>query len=356
MLMLTVFIMTGCLNQSSSPQSVPDRTASLPQDRTKMTPEMDLYPPVVHSAEWEDPVPLPGFVNTRGAEDSPFVLPDGNTLYFFFTPDVRKSPQEQLLDGVTGIYVAAKQGATWGTAERVALEDPAELALDGCVFVNQNVMWFCSAREGNLREIDIYTAAFKDGTWTSWEGAGETLNLEYEVGELHICEDELYFHSLRAGSKGGLDIWVCKRVDGEWQPPENLETVNTPENEGWPYLTEDGKELWFTRTYQGSPAIFRSERTNGEWSDPELIISQFAGEPTLDRAGNIYFVHHFVDKNGIIEADIYVAYHKRSHKGIYATDSQDRVDLTLGNVLEYFMDRLLLHILAYQQGESPWIL
>lgn len=315
-LMLTVFLVTGCLNQSSGPQNVPDRMSSISQDVVKMTPDMDLYPPVIHSAEWEDPVPVPGLLNTAGAEDSPFVLPDGNTLYFFFTPDVRKSPQEQLVDGVTGIYVAKRQGEALGKAERVILEDSGELALDGCVFVDQNVMWFCSVRRGSLREIDIYTAEFKEGRWTSWKDAGKTLNVEYEIGELHICGDELYFHSSRAGGKGEYDIWVCKKVNGEWQPPENVEAVNTPGNEGWPFLTEDGSELWFTRTYQGSPAIFRSERINGEWSEPELIISQFAGEPTLDRAGNIYFVHHFVNENGIIEADIYVAYRKETSSSI----------------------------------------
>lgn len=309
-LLLIVLVATGCLNQSSLSQRVPDRMSSLPPDVVKMTPDMDLCPPVLHSAEWEDPVPVPGLLNTAGAEDSPFVFPEGNTLYFFFTPDVRKSPQEQLVDGVTGIYVTKKEGEVWGTAERVILEDPGELALDGCAFIDQNMMWFCSVRHGNLREIDIYTAEFKDGRWTSWKDAGKTLNVEYEIGELHICGDELYFHSPRDGGKGEYDIWVCRRVDGEWQPPENVEAVNTPENEGWPFLTEDGTELWFTRTYQGSPAIFRSKRIDGEWSEPDLIISQFAGEPTLDRAGNIYFVHHFVNENGIVEADIYVAYQK----------------------------------------------
>jgi hypothetical protein len=41
-----------------------------------------------------------------------------------------------------------------------------------------------------------------------------------------------------------------------------------------------------------------------------LIISQFAGEPTLDAEGNLYFVHHFYLDGKQIEADIYVAYRK----------------------------------------------
>jgi hypothetical protein len=52
-----------------------------------------------------------------------------------------------------------------------------------------------------------------------------------------------------------------------WQSPENIAAINSEENDGWPYVAQDGKEMWFTRTYQGSPAIFRSKNVNGEWQD-----------------------------------------------------------------------------------------
>jgi beta-xylosidase len=74
-----------------------------------------------------------------------------------------------------------------------------------------------------------------------------------------------------------------------------------------PFISQDGTELWFNRRYMGSPAIFRSKKIDGQWSDPELIISWFAGEPSLDNEGNIYFVHHFYKDGTMIEADIYVA-------------------------------------------------
>ena len=70
-------------------------------------------------------------------------------------------------------------------------------------------------------------------------------------------------------------------------------------------------ELWFTRTYLGTPAIYRSRSEEGEWQEAELIVSQFAGEPTLDPAGNLLFVHHFFDNGVMLEADIYIAYRKK---------------------------------------------
>jgi hypothetical protein len=60
----------------------------------------------------------------------------------------------------------------------------------------------------------------------------------------------------------------------------------------------------------GTPGIFRSVMNDRTWGQPELIVSQFAGEPTLDDAGNLYFVHHYYEDGVMIEADIYVAYRK----------------------------------------------
>ena len=56
--------------------------------------------------------------------------------------------------------------------------------------------------------------------------------------------------------------------------------------------------------------VWVSHKINNEWSQPELIISQFAGEPVLDDAGNVHFVHHFYENNVMIEADIYVSFIK----------------------------------------------
>ncbi|MFH1506083.1 MAG: hypothetical protein ABIE94_03815, partial [archaeon] len=184
-------------------------------------------------------------------------------------------------------------------------------ALDGCEFVQGDRMWFCSAREG-YTGVNFFIAQRINNEWKNPVYAGDKLMKEYQMGEMHITADgkELYYHSGREGTKGQFDIWVSKRTDTGWGEPENVEKVNTPENEGWPFITQDGKELWFTRFYKGSPAIFRTRRTGEKWGEPELIVSQFAGEASLDAAGNLYFTHHYYKDGVMLEADIYVAYKK----------------------------------------------
>ncbi len=297
--------LTGCL-KSDQNISLPTRASKIPTSAIKMSSKTDTLPPILHSNEFKKPVPLPGKINTAGAEDSPFIMPDGQTFYFFFTPDPNQPPEKQLFDGVTGIYVSKKVDNEWQEPERILLQDTKKLALDGCEFVQDQTMYFCSTREG-YTGIHWFKAKMNKNNKWNWDNTD--FNPEYKVGELHITKNgqQLFFHSDRQEGKGGLDIWISNNVNGKWQEPMNIETINTQDNEGWPFISQDGQELWFTRFYQGSPAIFRTKLVNGGWSKPELIISQFAGEPTLDEAGNLYFVHHYYKNSQMIEADIYVA-------------------------------------------------
>lgn len=297
---LCVATFSGCGTSAILPL---DRESAIPADATKMTPADDPTPPILHSTEFLTPAPVAD-INTAGAEDSPFI--DGNRLFFFFTPDTDVPVEKQLFDGVTGIYVSKRTSEGWGKAERVLLQKSGKLALDGCEYAHGDTLWFCSTREG-YEDIHWFTAENKNDKWQNWKNAD--FDPSYEVGELHFSADgnTLYYHSARTGGEGNLDIWVSQKENGQWQTPTNLTTVNTAENDGWPYLAPSGKELWFLRTYRGTPAIFRSRLIDDKWQTPELIISQFAGEPTLDPDGNLYFVHHYYKNGKMIEADIYVA-------------------------------------------------
>lgn len=197
-------------------------------------------------------------INTAGAEDSPFIPYNSDELYFFFTSDASLPPEKQVLDKVNGIYVSKKINGEWSMPEKIILQDGKKLSLDRCPFVLDDKMWFCSARE-EYTDVNWFTAERVSGQWEKWKKSDS--NSAYEVGELHISADgkELYFHSNRNGGKGGTGIWVSQNINGKWSEPENVDNINSNENESLPYITLDGKELFFTRTYMGTPAIFRSK-------------------------------------------------------------------------------------------------
>lgn len=309
LLVIVVFWFIKSSSEKTSKIEYPSRESKIPSHIVKITPETDVVKPILHSDEFEKPVPAPGQINTAGAEDSPYIAVDSNTFYVWTTPDPNIPPNKQLDDGVTGIYSLKKIDGTWQEPERVMLQKKGKVALDGCQFVQGNKIWFCSAREG-YAGMHWFTAEYKNGKWQNWKDAG--FNPGYEIGELHITEDgqEMYYHSEREGGLGGYDIWMTKKVDNKWQEPIHLDAVNTKEYEGWPYVNKEKNELWFTRTYLGMPAIFRSKKINNKWQEPKLIVSHFAGEPTFDSEGNLYFTHHYYKDSVMLEADIYIAYKK----------------------------------------------
>ena len=292
LMLVSIYVMSsGQTDEVERPSK--SRAQAIPSGAVKMTPLSDQHPPVLHSTLWQAPIPLPGPVNTAGAEDSAFVLPDGSSLYFFFTPDVGEEPQEQILDEVSGIWRSDWNGTGWEEPVRIWLQEPGKLALDGAAFVLGERMWFASAREGHAG-VNLFTAGRDEGGWGDWQYAGDLLNQQYQVGEMHITCDgrRMYFHSSRAGGSGGTDIWYTDLADDGWQAPVNVEAVNTAANEAQPFISPDGSELWFTRIHLGSPGVFRSSWNGSGWGVPELVLSSFAGEPTLDAEGNLYFVHH----------------------------------------------------------------
>lgn len=318
---VAIIVVVAVLIITSSPEgrtviSNEDRLDKIPDSAAKITPEIDPFQPVTLSDQWEQPIPMPGPANTAGGEDSAFITTNGSWFFFFFTPDVSVPAELQVLDGVTGIWWMKRDGASWTSPEKVVLHD--DLSLDGAEFVLGDTMWFASVREGNFGEIDIYTATYEDGIWTDVENAGEQLNVDYDIGEFHITSDgqTMYFHGGGDDTAEEVNIWITQKTDDVWSVPEKVPVVSGEGIQGWPYVTPDGDELWFTSFHSAAghqgPAIYRSVKLlNGSWGEPEEIVANFAAEPTLDADGNIYFTHHyFTSDSQMIEADIYVAYAK----------------------------------------------
>lgn len=296
----------GQINSNKAKSNpIPERESLIPANTIKMGPENDPNPPRSLSDEYEDPIPLPYPVNTRGAEDSPFILPDGNTLYVWFTPDANLEAAAQAVDQATGIYKFERTLESWSEAERLWLAGPDEAHLDGCAFFQDDRIWFCGIREG-LAQMHWFTAQETPDGWSQPELV--EFIPDDEIGELHISSDgsELYFHSYRTGGQGGMDVWLSRKVEGIWQEPENVAKVNSEYDEGWPALSADGSELWISRNF----GLWRSKKIDGQWQTPELMFSPLAGEATIDDQGNVYFTHHYFVDDQKIEADIYVAYKK----------------------------------------------
>ncbi|MEW6608964.1 MAG: hypothetical protein AB1414_16210 [bacterium] len=112
---------------------------------------------------------------------------------------------------------------------------------------------------------------------------GSNINSPYIETHPSLTADgnHLYFMSNRPGGYGYGDIYVSHKINGEWQPAENIGfPINTMGDEGEPAISPDGRVLYFTSGGRGSDdvpyrwtRIWRSENINGVWQTPTVLPS-----------------------------------------------------------------------------------
>ncbi len=140
---------------------------------------------------------------------------------------------------------------------------------------------------------NIYLSKMTDGNWSEAELLGSDINSSAWETHAAVSPDGelLFFTSNRAGGKGGLDIYVCKKLpNGEWALAQRLsETVNTEYDEDAPFMHPDGKTLFFSsrghNSIGGFDIFFSVFQDDGKWSQPKNI-----GYPTNTADDEVFFV------------------------------------------------------------------
>jgi hypothetical protein len=204
---------------------------------------------------------------------------------------------------------------------------PVALSHDG----TEMILYYDDDYIGNL-----YYSRMEDGLWSPATKLGEDISTKF--WESHACfsrdGNTLYLTSNRKGTYGGLDIYMAeKQDDGKWGAPVNLgSTINTRYNEESPYISEDGKTLYFSsygHYNMGGYDIFYSRKNeDGSWAEPVNM-----GYPINTTDDDLYFqpfdkghaaYYSIYSPNGIGRHDIY-------YMNIYSVDNP-RFYLISGNV------------------------
>jgi outer membrane protein OmpA-like peptidoglycan-associated protein len=125
---------------------------------------------------------------------------------------------------------------------------------------------------------DIYISRYDGSRWSRSEALGAGINTKYWESHASVTQDgkTLYFASNRKGGMGGMDIYTSQlNSEGKWGEAKNLgEEINTKLNEDTPFITEDGKTLFYSSqsfTTMGGYDIFKSTNDISGWSLPENL-------------------------------------------------------------------------------------
>jgi hypothetical protein len=163
---------------------------------------------------------------------TPFLSPDGNAL-FFSTQDWELWRMERSIGGWTK---PANLGPNINFAQRQ----------DGPSVTHNGTLYYCT----NYRMAKgIVRSTFENGRYMEPQPLGGVINSSHNEGFPFIAPDESYiiFSSFRPGSYGLGDLYISfRRDDGTWTKPKNLgPKINSEAKDRFPYVTPDGKYLFF---------------------------------------------------------------------------------------------------------------
>ena len=148
---------------------------------------------------------------------------------------------------------------------------------------------------GGYGRGDIFVAQRLNNIFCSPFNLGPLINTTAMESQPFISADgkELFFVRY-SNSKHKADIFCSQLIDGQWSKPKPLHNVNTDANEMSPFLSIDGTTLFFAsdrdNSMGGYDLFFSRRDRKGEWGTPSNI-----GFPINTEANEICFV---VDDDG----------------------------------------------------------
>lgn len=218
------------------------------------------------------------FVNTSYEETAPIISPDGKSLYFVRIGDPKNNGRDDAADiwlsqkmpdgswsravnagaplnnryanrvvgivpngyqlylinsyrkGKSQLAISERTGRTWSYPMKVEIDSLSADEENVDFHLNSwgNIMVVSMARQDAIGKRDLYVSIKKqDGDWSKPKHMGDVLNSRGEEGYVFIALDgkTLYFSSNGHKGKGGMDLFMSKRLDDSWQnwsTPVNL--------------------------------------------------------------------------------------------------------------------------------------
>jgi len=210
--------------------------------------DADIFTTSILNGRWSDPYRLPPHINSSGREQACGFSADGQILYYIRTTTAGTFMRT---DTFTGIGSDPKQGT---------FEAPfTDWSENGDLHLFQDsICLFASRRPGGFGGYDLYITVRRNGSWLPAENLGPAVNTAFDERFPFLTRNgrTLYFSSDRLEGAGGYDIWQTDFSD-------ETETWQVPVNMGFP-INDPGQETAFVLAPDGMSGFVTSDRIGGQ--------------------------------------------------------------------------------------------
>lgn len=206
---------------------------------------------------------------------------DGNTLYFASNRPLNGTAVKDF-----DIWKVTRSNAGWSKPENLGSTiNTASDEFYPSVAKNGNLYFTATYASGQGRE-DIYVSRFEKNTFQKPVVLDTAVNSKFYEFNAFVSPEENYILFTSYGRKsdtGGGDLYISlKDSHGKWQPAQNLKQLNSKQLDYCPFVSPDGKSLFFTSERHELPTSFATP-TNYK------SILEMQDQP-LNGTGNVYWI------------------------------------------------------------------
>lgn len=211
--------------------------------------DKDIYSSTLYEGKWNTPKQITGPLNTTGDDVS-------NNLYY----DGTKMLLHREIDGQFDIFESKLTGLNWSDPVKAHFQISSGKANEKYASYNNDgwSIFFGRDNDNRANGFDIMYSAMQSKIQKDYMAAAMVtiVNSKFNDGPiyLHIDGETMYIASEGHESIGGYDIFISKKVQGQWTKPVNMGyPINTPYD-----------DFFFAPTANGKFAYIASNRAGGK--------------------------------------------------------------------------------------------
>lgn len=195
-------------------------------------------------------------INTIYDEYTPYITPEADKL-IFSTRRLGTTGRIYDLESyyTADIYISKKKSTEWDKAKSIGIPNSYGNEETGGMSENANYIFYYVNNPKSKNNLQVAEKS-RSSYVKAVKIESKSINLsssEQITATISNDGEYLIFSSNRRGGLGGYDLYLSKKIVDKkdstktnWDEPKNLgEKINTPYNDAYPYLINEGKTLLF---------------------------------------------------------------------------------------------------------------